>query len=597
VADAADADLPGLLPSLWRTFRLAYRAEPRLLLVSLALVVTSWIPQSLNAFWLKLIADGLVRDGGVVLVVGLAGLAGSVALGWLLSTTGSRIALYFSVRVTVAVETHLARLQAGTVGLEHHERPEYLDRLQVLKDQTHRLENVYRDFFSVVGAAARLAITVGLLVSVHPVLAVLALFAVPAAATASWQAGAERRARERAAPSARLARHLFTLCTTPGPGKEIRVTRIASLLAGRRRQAWEAWYAVVARARWSRTAWQVGSWALFGAAYVGAIVLVVVGLQATPGSVLLVIAAGGNLSGYLWTALSQAEGLRWTADSARRLAWLEDYVSARRPAGALPAPDRIRRGIQFNGVWFRYPGTEPFVLQDVNLDLPAGSVVALVGENGAGKSTLVKLLCDFYEPLEGRIGVDGLDLTRIDADQWRARLAGAFQDFMQFEFRVRQAVGIGDLPREEAVEALWTALARGGATDIVERLPDRLDTQLGQTWADGIDLSFGQWQRLALARGFMRDRPLLTVLDEPTAALDAETEQELFERFAAKARAGASDGGLTILVSHRFSTVRMADLIVVIDGGRVVETGSHQELMARGGLYAELYGIQASAYR
>jgi ATP-binding cassette, subfamily B, bacterial len=222
---------------------------------------------------------------------------------------------------------------------------------------------------------------------------------------------------------------------------------------------------------------------------------------------------------------------------------------------------------------------------------------ATVGENGAGKSTLVKLLCRFYEPTEGRITVDGVDLARVPAQAWRARLAGAFQDFCRFELRASQTVGIGDLERIEERPALETAVGRAGAGEVVARLPNGLDTQLGPTWDEGVELSFGQWQRLALARGLMRDDPLLCVLDEPTAALDAEAEHALFERFAAAARAEGAGGRVTVLVSHRFSTVRMADPIVVLDGSRVADVGAHEELMARDGLYAELYRIQARAYR
>jgi ATP-binding cassette subfamily B protein len=223
--------------------------------------------------------------------------------------------------------------------------------------------------------------------------------------------------------------------------------------------------------------------------------------------------------------------------------------------------------------------------------------VALVGENGAGKTTLVKLLCRFYDPTEGRITVDGTDLTRISPPAWRERLSGAFQDFFRFEYPYRRSVGVGDLGRAEDRDAVLAATARGGATDVVERLPGGLDTQLGVTWDGGVELSIGQWQKVALARGFMRDRPLVCVLDEPTAALDAETEHSLFERFAASSRAASDDGRITVLVSHRFSTVRMADLIVVVDDHRVVEQGTHEGLMAIGGLYAELYESQAAGYR
>jgi ATP-binding cassette subfamily B protein len=261
-------------------------------------------------------------------------------------------------------------------------------------------------------------------------------------------------------------------------------------------------------------------------------------------------------------------------------------------------PDRLAQGVRFEHVSFSYPGTDRLVLDDITLDLPAGSVVAIVGENGAGKTTLVKLLCRFYQPSGGRILVDGVELARMPADGWRSRLSGAFQDFFKFEFQAGHTVGVGDLPRLDDRSAVMAAVDRAGADDVVARLGAGLDTQLGPTWPNGVEVSFGQWQKLALARGFMRDRPLVLVLDEPTAALDAETEHALFERFAAAANTNESDAGrLTILVSHRFSTVRMADVIVVLDGAHVIEVGAHEELMAKGGHYAELYGIQAAAYR
>src|SRR5262249_1789526 len=260
----------------------------------------------------------------------------------------------------------------------------------------------------------------------------------------------------------------------------------------------------------------------------------------------------------------------------------------------------LARGIRFDHVSFAYPGTSKLVLDDVSLTLPAGAVVAIVGENGAGKTTLVKLLAKLYEPLGGGIFVDDVPLARIAADGWRARLAGAFQDFFRFELLARQTVGLGDVPRMDAPPAVAAAIDRAGAADVVERLKAGLDTQLGPTWPGGVDVSFGQWQKLALARGFMRERPLLLVLDEPTAALDAATEHALFERYAAGLREAADqepNGRISILVSHRFSTVRMADYIVVLDGARVIETGSHDELVATDGTYAELYRIQAAAYR
>jgi ATP-binding cassette subfamily B protein len=266
-------------------------------------------------------------------------------------------------------------------------------------------------------------------------------------------------------------------------------------------------------------------------------------------------------------------------------------------AADAPAPARLADGIRFDHVSFAYPGTERRVLDDIDIELPAGSVVAIVGENGAGKSTLVKLLAKMYEPTSGRILIDRTDLARIQPTEWRARLAGAFQDFFRFEFRARHTVGVGDVPRLDDEPAVVTAVNRAGADDVIVRLTAGLETQLGPSWPEGVDVSFGQWQKLALARGFMRDEPLVLVLDEPTAALDAETEHALFERYAAVVRGDITDGRITILVSHRFSTVRMADLILVLDGAHVVEMGSHEALMSKGGQYAQLYGIQAAAYR
>jgi ATP-binding cassette subfamily B protein len=433
---------------------------------------------------------------------------------------------------------------------------------------------------------------------VHSALLLLGVFALPAVWTSSWRPAIERRAQQRGAQADRLARHLFAIATTASPGKEVRVTGIGAHLARRRRQAWEYGYQPIADARWGSAVWHTLAWAVFGGAYVGAIVFVSAGLGAPAGEVLLVLAAGARLSAYVGATVGELGFLRgFWMDGARRLAWLEDYASSLTAAADLPVMSDLRSGVRLEHVSFAYPGTSRLVLEDISLFLPAGTVVAIVGENGAGKTTLVKLLAKMYEPTSGTIYVDERPLARMRADQWRGRLAGAFQDFFRFEFRARHTVGVGDIPRLHDEPAVVAAVGRAGAADVVDRLESGLDTQLGPAWPGGVDVSFGQWQKLALARGFMRDEPLLLILDEPTAALDAETEHALFERYAAAARGGGSGGRITVLVSHRFSTVRMADLIVVLDGAHLVETGTHEELIARRGHYAELYGIQAAAYR
>ena len=587
-------ELPGALSSMWRALKRGYQAEPLLISVSFALSLLAALPDALIALWLKLLADNAIGGSRALVQTAVVGLGASAVATWFLYLVSNRVQRRFRDRVTIALESHVAQLQASVATIEHHERPEYLDRLAVLRNQVYVLDHMYMSLFTSCGWVLRLGVALALLVSVHPALALLALFAAPTVLTSFWRPGLERAAEERGAPAQRLARHLFDLATTAPPGKEVRVTRIGARLVGERRAAWERWYGPVASARNASAAWHALGWAIFGAAYVGAVVFVSYGIGASPGNVLLVLATGSRLSMYIGGAVGEIGFLRgiWL-DGSRRMAWLEDYAAAKLANADATAPARVERGIRFEHVSFAYPGTERLVLDDVDLDLAPGSVVAIVGENGAGKTTLVKLLCRLYQPTRGRILVDGVDLARIPPDGWRERLAGAFQDFFRFELVARQSVGVGDVPRIDDTHAVEKAVERGGAGDVVEQLAAGLATQLGPTWPDGADLSFGQWQKVALARGMMRDEPLVLVLDEPTAALDAETEYALFERYAAALRGDR----ITILVSHRFSTVRMADQIVVLDGARVVETGTHDALMARRGQYAELYGIQAAAYR
>jgi ATP-binding cassette subfamily B protein len=599
-----DDDLPAAIPAMWRALKRGYQAEPRLLTVAFGLSLLAALPDALIALWLMLLAEGVSGRSAVETFVAAIGLAVSAVGTWFLRVTSDRVQRRFRDRLTIALESHVAKLQATVATIAHHERPEYLDRLAVLRDQVFVLDHMYMSLFSTCGWILWLGVTVTLLMSIHPALALLVLFALPTVLSSTWRPGIERAAEERGASANRLARHLFTTATTAPPGKEVRVTRIGDRLVSLRRETWERWYGPVATARWNSAAWHTVAWLVFAAGYIGAVVFVTSGLHATAGQVLLVLAAGSRLSSYLGATVGEIGFLRgrWL-DGSRRLAWLEDYAAAQSHGANLPAPADLREEIRLDHVSFTYPGTERRVLDDVNLTLKKGSVVAIVGENGAGKTTLVKLLARPYRPNSGRIMVDGIDLADISVEDWRARLAGAFQDFFRFEFRARHTIGLGDVPRLDDQPAVVTAVDRAGAADVVTKLATGLETQLGPTWPNGVDVSFGQWQKLALARGFMRDHPLLLVLDEPTAALDAETEHALFERYAAAARNEGADGDLsdrdqiTILISHRFSTVRMADQIVVLDGARVAEVGTHEALMARGGQYAELYGIQAAAYR
>ena len=591
--------MPAALPAMWRAVKRGYVAEPALIVIAFSLTMLAALPDALVALWVKFLADG-VRDGNAALIYGAcAGLAACALLTWLLRVVSDRTQRRFRDRVAIALESHVAELQATVGTVEHHERPDYLDRLAVLRDQVFTLDHMYMSLFGTCGWILRLVVMLALLASVHPALMLLAAFALPTVAASSWRPAVERAVEEANAQAQRLARHLFDLATTAGPGKEVRVAGIGERLVSDRRSAWERWYRPMASARWTSAAWHTAGWAVFGGGYVGAVAFVAYGLEASAGDVVLVLVAGSRLSAYITATVGEIGFLRgiWM-DGAKRMAWLEDYAAAKAEQADQAAPATLTEGISLVDVSFAYPGADRLALENVNVHLPAGAVVALVGENGAGKTTLVKLLAKMYEPTAGRIAVDGQALAHIRTADWRGRLAGAFQDFFRFEFRAGQTVGIGDLPRAEQPGAVTAAVGRAGAEDVAAVLPNGLDTQLGANWPNGAEVSFGQWQKLSLARGFMRDEPLLLLLDEPTAALDAETEHALFERYAAAAQGERpANGRITLLVSHRFSTVRMADLIVVLDGARVIESGGHDELMAAGGQYAELYGIQAAAYR
>lgn len=250
---------------------------------------------------------------------------------------------------------------------------------------------------------------------------------------------------------------------------------------------------------------------------------------------------------------------------------------------------------------FTYPGPDDGrpveVLRDLDLRVTVGQSLGIVGDNGAGKTTLVKLLAGLCTPTSGTVLVGDRDLAEIGPAEWQRSLSASFQDFVRFELPARETVGVGRLDRMDRTGEVWQAIDRGGARPLVEALPDTLDTQLGKDWPGGVGLSLGQWQKLALSRAMMRRHPALLVLDEPTASMDTAAEHALYERFSRASEFGARSSAITLMVSHRFSTVRMADVIVLLRDGRAAETGGHDEPMALGGDCAELFELQVAGYR
>jgi len=261
------------------------------------------------------------------------------------------------------------------------------------------------------------------------------------------------------------------------------------------------------------------------------------------------------------------------------------------PGHPVPAPRPIQDGVVFEGVGFRYPDSESWALRDVSLRLGAGERVALVGENGAGKTTLVKLLARLYDPTEGRILLDGVDLREYDVDEVRRAIGVIFQDFVRYDLLVRENIAVGQIDAVDDIERIELAAQMSLADGVVAGLEGGLDHMLGRRFKGGANLSGGEWQKIGLARAYMRDAQIL-ILDEPTAALDARAEYQVFERFSE-----LTEGRMAVLISHRFSTVRMADRIVVLENGGVIEDGTHDDLLALSGRYAELFTLQAAGYR
>ena len=492
---------------------------------------------------------------------------------------------------------------AGTVpGIEHHERQEHLDRVAVFRTSFATLASALSNVIDGIAQAVRAVLTFVLLATLHPALLALPVFALPSLLAGRTAERINQRAQLAAAAPTRRSEHLWSLLTTPASAKELRVFNLGEELRRRERAAFEDVTRIQTAAKAKAGLATAAGWSVFALGYIGAIFFVVYRAangEATAGDVLLAVVLAGQVNFQVAGAADLVGLFTQTFHAVGHYRWLIDYSNERSAThGDKPAPTRIDSGIDLNHVSFVYPGTDTPVLADVDLHLPAGSVVAVVGENGAGKTTLVKLLMRLYTPTGGTITVDGTPLDRLDLAQWRQRTAAAFQDYMRYEFIARHTVGVGDLDHVDHPAVVTGALERAGGADIASRLPDGLDSQLGRQFRNGTDLSGGQWQKLGLGRAMMRTDPLLLVLDEPTAALDAPAEHQLFERYAAETRCvGVATGAITLLVSHRFSTVRMADLIVVLEQGRITELGDHDTLVANGGLYAELYNIQARSYR
>ncbi|MEN3305254.1 MAG: ATP-binding cassette, subfamily bacterial [Micromonosporaceae bacterium] len=578
---------------------LGWEIGPPLLLTYVGVNVIAFLSPLLLALGLRPLVNGVQSRSGTSVLVG-AVLIGTA----LLLTISAPVAYRWATvrmreRSVMVVQRRLLTLASTAPHIEHFERPDFRDRLQLLKDSSSDLVAGMSVVFIGPVVVAQIATTGTLLARLAPVLLLVPLIAIPATLLSQTGERVRRAADLRAAEANRTAQDLFGLASSAAPGKDIRMYGLREQLVDDHRRASHRTHRITEGALLRSVAIDAGTWLLFGAAYAGAALLVLwqaTRRNGTAGDVALTLGLATAMVAGAGRLTDLGGSVLRVQTASQHYHWLSDQAAPRPAGSVVAAPQRLTRGITLDDVTFRYGATDSPALSGVSLRLAAGSVVAVVGENGAGKTTLVKLLCGMYRPSSGRILLDDTDLSTADLVGYRKRITAGFQDFMRFEFPLRESVGMGDLPHLTDEDRVRQALKRANAT-FVDRLPRGLETQLGQAWPGGVELSGGEWQKVALARSMMRDRPLLSILDEPTAALDPQTEHMLFEEVAAAARAGVEDGRITLVISHRFSTVRMADFIVVLQHGAVLEAGTHDELMAAGGLYAELYDLQAKAYR
>ena len=581
-------------------FALGLRVDAVRLLRATVLAVALYVAAPLAALALRHLTDDVLahRAGPALTAAMLAAVAlvAQIMLGHFCHLDLSRVTETQQTRL----RGELMDLVNGPPRIDHLDRPAVADTVDLVRDglvaTTRSLEGVLQ----LTGLLLQMIITIVLLITVSPLFAVLPLCAVVPVLLERTAQSTVESARERTAERLRLAKHLLELATSTGPVRELRLVGAEDEILRRQRAAWDEVATAMWRTQLKAAVCRALGQGVFALGYGSAVVLELYRAlrgHASVGDLVLVITLAVQVSVQVSGALGLLSLLQVAGRTTDRIGELRTIAAATPALSAVGVPDRLARGITLEDVSFAYPGAERPVLSGVSMHIPAGSTVALVGENGAGKSTLVKLLCGLYQPTSGRILVDGQDLAGLDLARWRSRVATLFQDFHHIELTLGESIGHGDITRVSDTEAISAAADKARAERVLRAVPGGLNGYVGHSYADGTELSGGQWQAVGLARTLLREHPLLLILDEPAAALDAAAEHDLFERYASSAgQAGREDGGITVLISHRFSTVGMADLIAVLDRGQLTECGTHRELMTARGLYAELFTLQARVY-
>lgn len=585
--------LPSQTRALVRTLVLVWRFSPRLIVVTVTIVVLSAAAEGLLVLWLAAVTRGVANDDQHMLAVGLGGSGLSVLGMWTLGAVSTILERRLQRETGFRFRSHIAAVQMAIPTIDMFDSTEAMDRLKVLKDQVRYLEYLVGSLVYLLAATVRTGVVAAVVWTVNPLCMLLLVAALVPSAAAVWAAAAEDRSLERTAALRRQADALGRLTTSAEPLMELLMSGSTRKVADRRTDVVARWRGAIIRRTALATTVVAAAWVIYGFAFFAivhtlqqSITAVAMATVATLGAVRLAQHAAD------W--VSAISGTRMWLAAAQRLVWLE-RLAAPQPlsqlaAGAGDADEQPPRDLVLREVTFRYHGATRDALAGIDLRIRPGTVVVLVGENGSGKSTLANLMLGLYEPTSGTI-------HRTDSAP-AGPMSTVPQDFARFELPVREAIGIGDVDQMEDWSRVERAAATASADEFIQRLPSGYRTRLGSAWPEGIELSGGQWQKIALARGIFRaDQALqLLVMDEPTAALDAETEHQIVATMKQSAQSSPRDDRITVIVSHRLSTASVADLVVVLHQGRITEVGTHAELMKSDGRYAGTFVMQANSY-
>lgn len=547
-------------------------------------IVTS-INQSINAMdGLRAVAPYLGLEFGLLLVGSLVGQIRALSDRTIQS------------QLTNHVNTMIIQ-KANQLDLQFFEDPIFYDTLQNARRQADTSAlNIVNSTLQMLQQAITLVSLLALLLRFNPWLVLIVILSsIPAFLSQSAYAERAFRAVSRRAPEARLLNYLEQLLTGNESVKEIKLFGLGDSLLERYQKLFIQFYqediAIARKRTIAGLGWGVLSNAVYYVSYAWIVFRTIAGVITL-----------GDMTMFLSIFRQSQNSIRSLLDGLNRLyesnlfldnllVYLKLEPVLKSPQNGALAPSPLTQGIEFRNVWFKYPGAEDFVLRDINFHIQPSEKIALVGLNGAGKTTLIKLLTRLYDPTKGQILLDGINLQDYDLKSLHQRIGVIFQDFVRYQFTVQENIGFGQVSDLENLDRIKYAADKGGADEIIEKMPDGYNTMLGRRWEKGHELSGGQWQKIALARAFMREAEVM-VLDEPTSALDAEAEYEVFQRFRE-----LIEDRIAVLISHRFSTVRMADRIIVLSEGKILEIGSHKELIALDGAYARLFNLQAEGYR